>query len=341
MEKDISLNQELRKENQIIIKAKGILLTIILAVLSKLLVTYPYLSIMGTMVLAILIGITWRSIFDVPESLSPGIDFTAKKILRYGIILMGIRLNFSKILESGYRVILLDILVIAFAITLIYTLGKLFNVQKNLSLLVGIGTGVCGAAAIAAVAPLIDADENETTISIAIIAILGTIFTILYTFLFPVLHLNPYVYGIFSGSTLHELGHVIAAATKGGSTSLDIAVIVKLGRVALLVPVAFIINVIFRNNIYKNSGAKKISVPWFIMGFLAFSLINTFNILPKPVVDIIIQVSIFLLTMAMAALGLNVRIASIKSIGLKVLLIGITGSIVISVFGYIFVNALY
>lgn len=341
MEENILLEQEIKKEAQIITIIRGILLTIVIAILSKMLAVYPYLSIMGTMVLAILIGIAWRSIFEVPKSLNPGIDFTAKKILRYGIILMGARLDFSKILESGYRVILLDILVITFAVTVIYTLGKLFKVPEKLALLVGIGSGVCGAAAIAAIAPIIDADEDETTISIAIIAILGTIFTILYTLLFSIFHITPYIYGIFSGSTLHELGHVIAAATKGGNTSLDIAIIVKLGRVALLVPVAIVINIIFRNNIHKNTNIKKITVPWFIIGFLAFSLINTFNILPKVTINIIIQISIFLLTMAMAALGLNVHINSIKTIGLKILAIGIMGSIALSIFGFIFVNFLY
>ena len=148
--------------------------------------------------------------------------------------------------------------------------------------------------AVVTIAPQVKAKDDETAVGAAIIAILGTIFTLIYTLLYPVLGLSPYGYGVFSGATLHEIAHVIAAAAPGGSTAVDIAVIVKLTRVAMLVPVAILIGLWFG----KSEGSKEkkswreLPIPWFIFGFLAMSAVHSLGIIQKLLRDTLL----FLLT---------------------------------------------
>ncbi len=321
---------------------QGMVLTLILALVARELSTLPILNIMGSMVLAILLGFTWRSLMGIPETAAVGVNYASKQILRYGIILMGLRLDIPGILAAGPQAILLDILAILIAITVITFLGKKAGLNKRLATLIAIGTGVCGAAAIAAAAPVIKARDDETAVSVAIIALLGTLFTIIYTLLYPLLNLTQFQYGLFSGSTLHELAHVIAAAQPGGAASVDLALLVKLGRVALLVPVVLLLGVIFisENKTEAAENWRQLPVPWFIFGFLAFSAINTAQILPSFLTTTLIQGGVFLLTMAMAGLGLNVSLEMIKKVGTKSLGVGLAGSLILSITGWLVISHL-
>lgn len=321
---------------------QGMVLTLILALVAKELATLPVLGIMGSMVLAIVLGFSWRSLMGIPEAATVGINYTSKKILRYGIILMGLRLDIPKILAAGPQVILLDILAILIAMTVISLLGKKVGLNKRLATLIAVGTGICGAAAIAAAAPVVKARDDETAISVAIIALLGTLFTIIYTLLYPLLNLTQLQYGLFAGSTLHELAHVIAAAQPGGVASVDLALLVKLGRVALLVPVVLLLGVIFSSDNKREATRnwRQLPVPWFILGFLALSAINTANILPPFLTAALLQGGIFLLTMAMAGLGLNVSLDVIRKVGTKSLGVGLAGSLILSITGWLVISRL-
>lgn len=231
--------------SQVLFKTKtfwyGIALTFCIATLSYFLAKLPFLMILGQLVTAILIGIIIRALFPVPDKWFTGIQFSNKVILRAGIILLGFRLNLVDIYDAGWRVFLIAALCLSFGITVVYFLAKLFGVDKKLAILVACGTGICGAAAVVAISPQVKADNNQTAVAATIIALLGTIFTIVYTLIYPILPLGPDGYGIFAGATLHEIAHVIAAADPGGTGAVDMAVIVKLTRVALLVPVCFVV----------------------------------------------------------------------------------------------------
>lgn len=320
----------------------GFIMTLIVALVSKLLAGLPILSVMGTMVTAIVLGMIWRAVAGMPKRAQAGIDFSAKKLLRLAIILMGIRLDIKDIIVAGPKVILMAVLVITFTLLLIPRLGKRFGVDPVLSILVASGTGICGAAAIAGVAPMVKADEQRTAISVAIIAMLGTIFTFVYTFLHSVISMPAYMYGILAGSTLHELGHVIAASAVGGRQSMDVALIMKLTRVAFLVPVAFILGIAFMDKEErKNISFKDLPIPWFVLGFIAFSIINTLNFLPLSVISFLTQASVFIMTMAMAGLGFNVDLKAFGQMGGRALSIGVIGSMALSIFGSIMTALLF
>lgn len=318
---------------------KGILLTLVLALLAGIIGELPFFSVMGVMIISILLGMCWKGIMDVPLDSTVGITFSSKVLLRAGIILMGLRLNLEQIISAGFSIFLIDIIVIVFTLTIMIYIGKLLKIDSHLSVLIAVGTAVCGAAAIVAVAPLIGAKKELTAISVAFIAIMGTIVTIFYTFLYPFIGLTPYQYGLLSGSTLHEIAHVIAAAAPGGEISSDTAILVKLGRVALLIPVAIILGIFYKKKDRSKQQKRKIKdlpIPWFIFGFLAMCLVNTIGILSDSITQFLIALSIFLLSMAMAGLGLGVNFAEFKKLSGKVLLTGVIGSVLLIMLGLLF-----
>lgn len=318
---------------------KGILLTLIIALVAKYISTFPFFSILGQLVIAIILGMAWRATFKVQEAWQTGITFSSKKLLRLGIILLGMRLNLMDIYNAGASVFLIAFINLVFALVVVYGLTKVFHVDKKLGILTACGTAICGAAAVVAIAPQIKANEKETAVGAAIVALLGTVFTLVYTVLYSLFHLTPTEYGIFAGGTLHEIAHVIAAASAGGNEAIDMAVIVKLTRVALLVPVAIVIGILYRriDKGQDNGGFSLSNIPWFILGFLAMSAINSLGIVPANVAQAFVNIAYVLIGMAMAGLGLNVEIKTFKQLGVKAFIAGFIGSICLSILGYVLV----
>jgi uncharacterized integral membrane protein (TIGR00698 family) len=318
---------------------RGVLLTAVLALLAGMIAGLPFFSVMGVMIISILLGMGWKGLMDVPADSTAGITFSSKILLRAGIILMGLRLNLEQILSAGISIVFIDVAVIVFTLAFMLYIGRLLKIDHHLSALIAVGTAVCGAAAIVAVAPLINAKKELTAISVAFIAIMGTIVTIAYTFLYPFLNLDAAQYGLLTGSTLHELAHVIAAAAPGGDISSDTAILVKLGRVALLIPVAIILGLIYnkkeKSDRSKKRKLKDLPVPWFIFGFLFMCLINTFGFLSAGATGFLIAVSIFLLSMAMAGLGLGVNFAQFRKLSGRVLFTGAIGSFALILLGFV------
>lgn len=204
-------------------------------------------------------------------------------------------------------------------------LAKLFKADQSLSLLLGIGTGVCGAAAIAAVSPILNAKEEDTAIGAGVIALMGTVFAIGYTVLRPILRLSAIQYGIWSGVSLHEIAHVALAASPAGPDALAVALLAKLGRVFLLVPLSFILMLWMKRKGRTEVVGAKIEFPWFLVGFVAMSFVGSFVIgksvvLPTSVLNHVSTLTSFVLTMAMVGLGLNVNVKDLRTKALRPLL---------------------
>ncbi|WP_042221083.1 YeiH family protein [Oceanobacillus manasiensis] len=314
----------------------GIGLTLLLALLAGLFAKLPFLAIMGQLVIAIILGMAWRAAFGLPDTLRAGVTFSNKKLLRLGIILLGMRLNLADIYNAGINVFIIAFLNLVFALILVYFLARWFGVGRNLGILTACGTAICGAAAVVAIAPIIKAKETETAVSAGIVALLGTTFTLVYSLIYGLLPLSSTGYGVFAGGTLHEVAHVVAAAGAGGETAVDMAVLVKLTRVALLVPVAFVIGYLIQRGNKKAAGSKPtMSIfPWFILGFLAMSGFNTLGIVSESVANSIVMIAYLLIAMAMGGLGLNVEVKTFRKLGMKGVAAGIVGSVFLAIFGY-------
>lgn len=318
----------------------GIAMTLLIAVLAKMIAMIPFFSIMGQLVVAILLGIVFRAWAGVPDIAVVGIAYSSKKLLRIGIILLGMRLNLFDIFHAGPKVLAIAVINIAFTIFVVYGLSKWLGIDKKLGILTACGTAICGAAAVVAIAPQVKANHNETAISAATVAILGTLFTLVYTALYPVLKLSAAGYGIFSGATLHEVAHVIAAAAPGGQEAIDLAVIVKMTRVAMLVPVAVILGIWHSRKADKTQkvNLKNLPIPWFIVGFLVMSGVHTLGIVPDALTEYLIAAAYILLAMAMAGLGLGVDIVIFRKLGKKPFIAGFIGSVLLAGLGLLLVH---
>ncbi len=316
---------------------KGTLLTMMLALLAGVIAKIPVLSIAGVMIISIFIGIVWKSFGKIPLDAGAGITFSSKILLRVGIILMGVRLNLEQILAVGSSILLIDLIVVSSTIVIMLLLGKWFGVHGKFASLLAVGTAICGAAAIVAIAPLIKAKKEHTAIAVAFIAILGTVGTIFYSLLYAVVDIDSYHYGVLVGATLHELAHVVAAALPGGEVSSDIAILVKMGRVALLIPIAILFGSYFafknRSKQQEKQKLKDLPVPWFIFGFLGMSILNSMGMFPVWLIDFLIGTSIFFLSMAMAGLGLSIEFSEFKKVGIKAVSIGVIGTILLMLLG--------
>lgn len=310
----------------------GLFFVSFISIVSLLLNTY-FLSFIETLTIGIILGIIIKNTIGYNEKLETGVTFSLKKILKWGIVLLGVKLNFDSLINLGPWILILVIIIVISAITIANILGKLFNMDKHLSTLLGVGSSVCGASAIVAMGPVIDADEDDIAVSVAVISLLGAIGVIIYTSLSYIIPLTDIQYGIWAGSSLQGVAHALAAAGARGanSISMEIGTIVKMARVALLAPVAIVLSIIFnKNDANKNKG--KVKFPTYVLLFiiigLFFTINSTYNIVPMTfnifdytinIIYTIKELSSFFILMAMVSMGLKVDLKKFTNAGLKAL----------------------
>ncbi|MFJ5716084.1 YeiH family protein [Neobacillus sp. NPDC093127] len=317
----------------------GIAFTVVIAAIGYVLSKVPGFDRVGPLACAIVIAVMYRQFLGYPEKIRAGIQFSSKRFLRFAIILYGLKLNIDIVLHQGLGLLARDVGVIAFAILFTVWLGKLLKAESSLVMLLGVGTGVCGAAAIAAVSPIIKAKDEDTAIGVGIIALVGTIFSITYTILRPFLPLSAIDYGIWSGISLHEIAHVALAGAPAGPDGLAIALLAKLGRVLLLVPLCFILMYWVKRKSAGKAGDTKIEFPWFLIGFILMSLFGSYVLgksipVPKAAMDGIANATTFILTTAMVGLGLNVSLRDLRTKAARPLIAMLITSVVLSIAAY-------
>lgn len=312
----------------------GIGFTLIIAMSGFLLAGLPGLNHIGPLACSILLAVIYRQVFGYPEKLRTGIQFSSKKLLRFAIILYGLKLNMIVIFNEGFPLLLKGAVTIIFSIVVLMFIAKLLKADLNLSLLLSVGTGICGAAAIAAVSPIIKAKDEDTAMGVGIIALVGTVFSIIYTLIYPVLPISLIDYGKWVGISLHEIGHVALAAAPAGQDALANALLAKLARVFLLIPVCFVL-MFWMKKKGKMEGEAKFEFPWFLIGFIAMSFVgsyiigNEFVVSKKHMSDIAVFTS-FLLTMSMTGLGLNISLKELRTKAIRPLIAIIITSILLS-----------
>ena len=280
---------------------------------------------LSPMIIGIILGMLYANSLrnHLPETWVPGIQFCSKKILRLGIILYGFRLTLQDIAAVGTAGILVDAIVVAVTILCGVMVGKWMKMDRDLTLLTSIGSGICGAAAVLGAESTIQTKPYKTAVAVATVVIFGTISMFLYPIAYRtgLLDLDPQLMGIYSGSTLHEVAHAVGAGNAMGGEIANVAIIVKMIRVMMLVPVLLILGwwVATKAEKKESEGKKagKVAIPWFALGFLAVIGFNSLDLLPAAVVDGINYFDTFLLTMAMAALGAETSIDKFKKAGAK------------------------
>lgn len=280
---------------------------------------------LSPMIVGIILGMLYANSLrnNLPETWVPGIHFCSKRILRIGIILYGFKLTFQDVLAVGLPAIFIDIIVVAVTILGGILIGRMLKMDRGIALLTSIGSGICGAAAILGAESTIQTKPYKTAVAVSTVVIFGTI----SMFLYPILYnngtfvLSPQEMGIFTGATLHEVAHTVGAGNAMSDQISNVAIIVKMIRVMMLVPVLLIVSFSVARAAVKNGvktgGSRKITIPWFAIGFLAVIGFNSFDLLPESLVNFINTLDTFLLTMAMTALGAETSIEKFKKAGFK------------------------
>ncbi|MEB6331742.1 YeiH family protein [Staphylococcus pseudoxylosus] len=319
----------------------GILFTFIIAAISLISSKLPLLDKVGALTIAIVIAILFRHFKGYPESYRPGITFASKRLLKFAIILYGLKLNIFDVIGEGSTLLLIDGGVIIVSIGLMLLLNHYIKGDKAITLLLGIGTGVCGAAAIAAVSPILKSREKDTAISIGIVALIGTLFSLAYTIIYTLFTISPAVYGVWSGVSLHEIAHVILAADFSGDTALRIGLLGKLGRVFLLIPLSIVLILVMNMKSHAKNTNQRIEMPYFLIGFVLMAIFHTYVPIPQFIMQIIEPLTTICLLMAMVALGLNVSFKDLQDRAFKPLIGVIIVSTILSTITFIIANSIY
>lgn len=268
----------------------------------------------------------------LPATWVPGILFCSKQLLRLGIILYGFNLTFQDIVRVGLPAVVIDAIVVTVTIYGGILIGRMLKMDKGIALLTSVGSGICGAAAVLGAEATIRTKPYKTAVAVSTVVIFGTLAMFIYPALYRsgVLGLDPAQMGLYTGSTLHEVAHVVGAGNAMGQEISDTAIIVKMIRVILLVPVLLVISFTISrvrarklrkrsdgNAVVADTQSGKISIPWFAIGFLGVIAFNSLGLLPAGVIDWIRKLDVFLLTMAMTALGAETSIEKFKKAGFK------------------------
>ncbi len=279
--------------------------------------------------LAILIGMVLGNTLypQIGRPCESGIVFAKQHLLRLGIILYGFRLTFSQIADVGVSGIVIDVLTLSSTFLLACLLGqKVFGLDKHTSWLIGAGSSICGAAAVLATEPVLKAESSKVTVAIATVMIFGTLAIFLYPAIYPLLAhwFTPESYGIYIGSTMHEVAQVVAAGHAVSPETESAAVIAKMLRVMMLAPFLILLAARVKQLAPINGGQRsKITIPWFALLFIAVAVFNSFGLLPKAAVDMLVTLDTLLLAMAMAALGVTTHVSAIRKAGARPLLMAL------------------
>lgn len=275
---------------------------------------------LSPLIVAIVLGIVAVNTGLLPAATQPGIDFSAKKLLRLGIVFLGLQLSLGGILALGAPILLVVVCIVAGGIVGTILLGRLLRVPEQLTLLVACGFSICGAAAVAGAAGVTDPDdehEEHTVTAVALVVIFGTLMIPIVPFVAPLLGLDHEQSGLFGGGSVHEIAQVVAVGGILGGSALTLAVLVKLARVLMLAPVVALLAVRTRRRDRAAQTRLPPIVPLFIIGFLAMVALRSFAPLPAGVLATGQLLQTGLLAAAMFGLGCGVRIRKLMRVGLR------------------------
>lgn len=301
----------------------GILLTVLIAIPAWLLgKSFP---VIGSPVLGILFGML-LAFWQRPDKFSEGIKFTSKKLLQVSIILLGFGMNLHNILKIGSQTLALMVFTITATLLIAFFAGRLLKIGGKTATLIGVGTAICGGSAIAATAPVIDADNDEVAHAISTIFLFNVIAAFLFPLLGHMLGMSDFTFGLWAGTAVNDTSSVVAAGYSFSSDAGDLAVIVKLTRTLMIIPIAVLLAIYTSRQAIGSKAIAKFSIvkvfPWFVLGFLATAIMNTWLDIPPVLVNALVQSGKFLIVMAMAAIGLNTHLPQLVKSGGRPIILG-------------------
>lgn len=306
----------------------GLALSIVIAVIAKTIEGLLPIHIIGASVIALFIGMGINS-FWRPEAIKPGVVFTSKKILKFAIILLGASLSVNVILSVGK----LSLMVMLFTLLTCfgggYFIGKALHLNWKLSNLISTGTGICGGSAIAAIAPVIDAEDSDIAYAMSATFLFDMAMIILFPIMGRMMGLSDMAYGLWAGTAVNDTSSVVAAGYAFSEGAGDFATMVKLTRTLSIIPTVLIfslINLRLKRKARADVEYNKVNIgklfPWFIVGFIGLAAVNSLGFIPATVSAACKDMSKFLMVAALAAIGLNTSFRDMKKSGINPMIHG-------------------
>lgn len=306
----------------------GVCFSLILALIATFLENLLPIHLIGASVIALFLGMIINTFYN-PEFIKAGTKYTSKKILRVAIILLGATLSIHQVLEVG----LLSLSLMIFTLTACfgggYIVGKLLKLNWKVSSLISAGTGICGGSAIAAIAPVIDAEDQDIAFAMSATFIFDMAMILLFPIMGTWLGLSDKAYGLWAGTAVNDTSSVVAAGLAYSQGACDFATMVKLTRTLSIIPVVLIfafINMKIKKRDSQNVKFAKVDIksafPWFISGFIGLAIINSFGIIPLEVSSLCKDISKFLMVASLGAIGLNTNLRDMKKSGLMPMIHG-------------------
>ena len=310
----------------------GFAAALLIAVVSKWLESLLPVHLIGASVIALFIGMLINQIKKPGKTISIGLKFTSKKILKFAIILLGASLSIGTILEVGKMSLMVMIFTLLTCFGGGYFVGKALKLDWKLSNLISAGTGICGGSAIAAIAPVIDAEDTDIAYAMSATFLFDMVMILAFPLMGQALGLSDMAYGLWAGTAVNDTSSVVAAGYAYSEAAGDFATMVKLTRTLAIIPTVIIFSLINSHLKSKSqkgerkSNTKTVKItgllPWFIIAFLAMAIINSFGFIPTSVSAALKSVSKFLMVAALAAIGLNTDFREMKKSGLNPMIHG-------------------
>ncbi len=304
--------------------------------------------------IAVFLGLHIRNAIRFSTRFDAGVKFALQRVLRLGIILLGLRLSLQDVVTTGLTSLLLIAACMAVALTLAYVAGRLLKIPPRLAALIGVGTAICGNTAIVAVAPVIEAQEEDVSFAVATITFFGTLAVVVYPIIGFFLGVNDHTFGLWAGTAVNDTSQVVAAGAAFSDAARDIATVVKLTRNTLMAPLIVVIGMVYaRSQNRKQAGATAVFnfgkvVPWFVIGFLIMTLIRTagvaLGVLPQDVahpgaltgaasaLKFVDEIAKFAVLMALSAIGLGTDTETVRKTGIKPFALGLSLASVLAIF---------
>ncbi|NHN31093.1 YeiH family putative sulfate export transporter [Paenibacillus sp. S3N08] len=296
--------------------------------------------LIGGPVFGITLGIMINNIWGKPKNTLNGVQFSSKKILQWAIIALGCGLSLSKVWETGMESLGVMLISLLFAFAATYFFGRILKIPGRLKVLIGVGTGICGGSAIAAVSPVIEAEEVEIAYAVSTIFLFNIFAVLLFPSVGHWLGLSDKAFGIWAGTAINDTSSVVAAGYLYSNAAGDYAIIVKLARATLIIPITFVIAA-YVGIRKKREASTKVEgeesaysllkiFPWFILWFLVAALFNTLGLFGETTVYYLGLIAKFLIIMALTGIGLSANFRKMLKTGIKPILLGLIVWIVVA-----------
>lgn len=295
----------------------------------------------SALLLVILLGMAWRSLFHTGERVMPGIRLAQRPILRWAVAGLGFRLSIQELLSLGGSALLVVTVSTFVALVFGWWIAERLRLDHKLGLLLGVGGAICGASAIVAADTVVRSDKHESAVAVGTITLLGTLGIVLYPPIGLGFGLSDPVYGLWTGASLHETAQVVAAGFGVSAEATRIATVAKLARITLLAPVVFYLAWTMRRH-HEATGRAHVSiVPWFLLMFVVFAGVNSLGILSPEALKTIHRVDLWFLCLGMAGVGLQIGVRDLATVGWRPIAAGSLQWLVLAVLALVLSQWLY